>query len=101
LRIQLTGRKPITTSQLTQSQRAAVVDELTSNLVVPVIGHDNLAAYKTSFNDSQTDKAARISFKVRTFISVIISVLYPLLKFLIRFIYPFPYLFHRMVVQEV
>jgi hypothetical protein len=51
--------------------RAAVVDELRSNLVVPVIGHDNLAAYNTSFNDWQTDKAATISFKVRTFISVI------------------------------
>ncbi|XP_062225269.1 uncharacterized protein LOC133923959 [Phragmites australis] len=43
--------------------RATVVDEVTSNLVVPVIGQDNLTAYKAGFNDSQSDQATRISFK--------------------------------------
>lgn len=43
--------------------RATVVDEITKNLVVSIIGETNLAAYKAGFNDSQSDQAARISFK--------------------------------------
>lgn len=43
--------------------RATVVDEITKNLIVPIIGETNLAAYKAGFNDSQSDQAARISFK--------------------------------------
>ncbi|KAJ1270398.1 hypothetical protein BS78_06G049400 [Paspalum vaginatum] len=43
--------------------RATVVDEITKNLVVPIIGETNLAAYKADFNHSQSDRAARISFK--------------------------------------
>ncbi|KAL6839795.1 hypothetical protein ACP4OV_030483 [Aristida adscensionis] len=43
--------------------RAMVVEEITKNLVVPVIGEANLSAYKAGFNDSKSDQAARISFK--------------------------------------
>ncbi|GJN12156.1 hypothetical protein PR202_ga30411 [Eleusine coracana subsp. coracana] len=43
--------------------RATVVDEITSNLVIPIIGEANLEAYRAGFNDSQSDHAARISFK--------------------------------------
>ncbi|PUZ46551.1 hypothetical protein GQ55_7G087500 [Panicum hallii var. hallii] len=43
--------------------RATVVDEITKNLVVSIIGESNLSAYKAGFNDSQSDQAARISFK--------------------------------------
>ncbi|KAF8769589.1 hypothetical protein HU200_006181 [Digitaria exilis] len=43
--------------------RATVVDEITKNLVVPIIGETNLPAYKTGFNDSQSGQSARISFK--------------------------------------
>ncbi|KAF8769588.1 hypothetical protein HU200_006180 [Digitaria exilis] len=43
---------------------ATVVDEITKNLVVPIIGETNLPAYTTAFNDSQSDQAARISFKI-------------------------------------
>lgn len=43
--------------------RAAVVGEIANNLVAPVIGEANLAAYRAGFNDSQSDQATRISFK--------------------------------------
>ncbi|CAL5028509.1 unnamed protein product [Urochloa decumbens] len=43
--------------------RATVVDEITKNLVASIIGETNLAKYKAGFNDSQSDQAARISFK--------------------------------------
>ncbi|TVU00074.1 hypothetical protein EJB05_54518 [Eragrostis curvula] len=43
--------------------RSTVADEITNNIAVPIIGQANLAAYKTGFNDSQSDQAARISFK--------------------------------------
>lgn len=39
--------------------------EVAKNLVAPVIGEANLAAYKAGFNDSKSDQATRISFKVR------------------------------------
>ncbi|CAL5028901.1 unnamed protein product [Urochloa decumbens] len=42
---------------------AVVVDEITKNLVVPVIGKTSLPAYKAGFNDSWSDQATRISFK--------------------------------------
>ena len=44
--------------------RAAVVAKIANNLVAPVIGEANLAAYRAGFNDSRSDQAARISFKV-------------------------------------
>jgi protein-disulfide isomerase len=37
--------------------------EVAKNLVAPVIGEANLAAYKAGFNDSKSDQATRISFK--------------------------------------
>lgn len=43
--------------------RATVVAEVTNNLVAPIVGEANLAAYKTGFNDSQSDQTTRISFK--------------------------------------
>ncbi|KAI4968109.1 uncharacterized protein LOC123424516 [Hordeum vulgare subsp. vulgare] len=43
--------------------RAAVVAEIANNLVTPIIGEANLAAYIAGFNDSRSDQAARISFK--------------------------------------
>ncbi|VAH41233.1 unnamed protein product [Triticum turgidum subsp. durum] len=43
--------------------RAAVVAKIANNLVAPVIGEANLAAYRAGFNDSRSDQAARISFK--------------------------------------
>uniref|UniRef100_A0A0D9W2U5 Thioredoxin-like fold domain-containing protein n=1 Tax=Leersia perrieri TaxID=77586 RepID=A0A0D9W2U5_9ORYZ len=43
--------------------RATVDAEVTKNLVVPIVGEANLAAYKAGFNDSQSDHATRISFK--------------------------------------
>ncbi|KAF6998969.1 hypothetical protein CFC21_015044 [Triticum aestivum] len=43
--------------------RAAVVAKIANNLVTPVIGEANLAAYRAGFNDSRSDQAARISFK--------------------------------------
>ncbi|EMS47669.1 hypothetical protein TRIUR3_00604 [Triticum urartu] len=43
--------------------RAAVIAEIANNLVAPVIGEANLAAYRAGFNDSQSDQATRISFK--------------------------------------
>ncbi|KAF0891180.1 hypothetical protein E2562_006538 [Oryza meyeriana var. granulata] len=43
--------------------RATVVAEVTNNLVAPIIGEANLAAYKAGFNDSQSDQDSRISFK--------------------------------------
>ncbi|XP_044460112.1 uncharacterized protein [Triticum aestivum] len=42
---------------------AAVVAKIANNLVTPVIGEANLAAYRAGFNDSRSDQAARISFK--------------------------------------
>uniref|UniRef100_A0A8R7PA05 Uncharacterized protein n=1 Tax=Triticum urartu TaxID=4572 RepID=A0A8R7PA05_TRIUA len=44
--------------------RAAVVAKIANNLVAPVIGEANSAAYRAGFNDSRSDQAARISFKV-------------------------------------
>ncbi|CAM0907895.1 unnamed protein product [Alopecurus aequalis] len=46
-----------------KKSRETVVSEITNNLVAPVIGEANLAAYKAGFNDSQSDQATRISFK--------------------------------------
>ncbi|KAG8083487.1 hypothetical protein GUJ93_ZPchr0015g6884 [Zizania palustris] len=43
--------------------RATVVADITNNLVAPIIGEANMAAYKTAFNDSQSNQASRISFK--------------------------------------
>uniref|UniRef100_J3LW53 Thioredoxin-like fold domain-containing protein n=2 Tax=Oryza brachyantha TaxID=4533 RepID=J3LW53_ORYBR len=43
--------------------RATVVEEVTNNLVAPIIGKTKLAAYKAGFNESQSDQATRISFK--------------------------------------
>uniref|UniRef100_A0A0E0DBN9 Thioredoxin-like fold domain-containing protein n=1 Tax=Oryza meridionalis TaxID=40149 RepID=A0A0E0DBN9_9ORYZ len=43
--------------------RATVDAEVAKNLVAPVIGEANLAAYKAGFNDSKSDQATRISFK--------------------------------------
>ncbi|KQJ81952.1 uncharacterized protein LOC100834992 [Brachypodium distachyon] len=43
--------------------RETVVAEITNNLVAPVIGEANLAAYKAGFNDSMSDQSTRISFK--------------------------------------
>lgn len=48
-----------------EKSRATVVDEITKNLVVPIIGETNLAAFRAGFNDSHSDQATRISFKVR------------------------------------
>ncbi|CAL5029053.1 unnamed protein product [Urochloa decumbens] len=42
---------------------AVVVDEITKNLVLPIIGKSNLDAYRAGFNDSRSDQATRISFK--------------------------------------
>ncbi|KAL6650463.1 hypothetical protein ACP70R_009388 [Stipagrostis hirtigluma subsp. patula] len=42
---------------------ATVVEEVTNNVVAPIIGEANLGAYKAGFNDSQSDQAVRISFK--------------------------------------
>ena len=59
-----------------QKSRATVVNEITKNLVAPIIGETNLAAYTAGFNDSQSDMATRISFKVRkiTTIAVVYSI---------------------------
>ncbi|CAN6242382.1 unnamed protein product [Urochloa humidicola] len=42
---------------------ATVFDEITKNIVGPIIGQSKLAAYKAGFNDSRSDQATRISFK--------------------------------------
>lgn len=59
-----------------EKSRATVVNEITKNLVAPIIGETNLAAYRAGFNDSQSDMATRISFKVRktTTIAVVDSI---------------------------
>jgi hypothetical protein len=41
-----------------------VVAKITNNIVAPVIGEANLAAYIAGFNDTQSDRATRYSFKV-------------------------------------
>jgi len=44
---------------------------------VPIIGETNLSAYKAGFNSSQSDQAARISFKVTTvFLAAIVFLIY-------------------------
>lgn len=58
-----------------EKTRATVVNEITKNLVVPIIGETNLAAYSAGFNDSQSDMATRISFKVRIINATTIAVL--------------------------
>jgi len=59
-----------------EKSRATVVNEITKNLVAPIIGETNLAAYTAGFNDSKSDMATRISFKVRkiTTIAVVDSI---------------------------
>lgn len=44
--------------------RASITGDF-ANLAATVVGENSLPALKSGFNDSQTDNAARISFKVR------------------------------------